>query len=73
MFLKSRIFVIFLLATVFSVDAQTADEIVDKYIAAIGGREQISQIRSMMPPDVKGQQDLLYFGGAFIQLQGKRQ
>lgn len=36
------------LSTVFSLQAQTADEVIDKYITAIGGKEKWKQITSMM-------------------------
>lgn len=37
-----------LLSTGFSMKAQTADEVIDKYITAIGGKEKWKQIKSMM-------------------------
>jgi len=37
-----------LLSIGFSVKAQTADEVIDKYITAIGGKEKWKQIKSMM-------------------------
>ncbi len=37
-----------LLSTGFSIKAQTADEVIDKYITAIGGKEKWKQIKSMM-------------------------
>lgn len=36
-----------LLSTGFSLKAQTADEVIDKYITAIGGKEKWKQIKSM--------------------------
>ncbi len=40
------------LAGAVSLSAQTADEIVGKYVAAIGGKDAISQVKSMIHGDL---------------------
>ena len=45
-FLHSSLFVTLLLAS-YTIQAQTADEVIDKYLAAIGGKEKLKQVKSI--------------------------
>lgn len=45
--LQSFVLVAFLL-TSFTIQSQTADEVIDKYITAIGGKEKWKQVKSLM-------------------------